>query len=321
MTFFNILFLNLLLTSNLAIHFFPKNAYLIPLLLGLIAIFLYLLLPKLKQNFQNSFMKSNLRVILLFYLYFSTLLLLYVSFQIFSHFFYFITPTYLLIIVMMFFLFITKISFKPLFSLLIIHYVVIFLLMLIILANFSHKDFYLLDFSFSFSKPYLILGLISLSLDNILLIFVPTKKTINKFNFIIGIFLGSLFSCWFILDNYTFVNFKFFYDLDFPSLYRYKIYIGPKYIEHLDNFLNLFLSFYIFLKALFNMELFRIYSLKKNNYIFRFILFTSFALILIILYYMIPFKISYCFIPVVILSLVLVFLMFSLWRFKNDEIK
>jgi len=322
LSFFNIVFLNIIIISNIAISFFPHTAYFIPFFLFIISAIIYMLIPDVKNNFVSKVLKGKFtRINISIYLYTSSVFLLYVTYRIISFYFYFITPTYLLIIVSLFFIMIIGfVTIKNILSLTIIHYFLIFILTFFVIFNNDLKDFRLiLPLSFKFEKGYRILGLVGMYLDNVMLLFVPIKESpVSKWNFIIGAALGALFTSWFILDSYTFLSYKFFENLDFPALYRYKLYTGPHYIEHLDNFLNLFICSYMLSKVLFNFELFRIYIKKKNSIYYRFVIFLITSFILIALYYFIPFKSTILYVISIILTVLITIVILSLRRYKRE---
>ena len=49
----NLLFLNCMVTSNIAMKLYPESAYFVPLILGIITCLIYLLVPKLIENYQT----------------------------------------------------------------------------------------------------------------------------------------------------------------------------------------------------------------------------------------------------------------------------
>lgn len=319
----NLLFLNCMVTSNIAMKLYPESAYFVPLILGIITCLIYLLVPKLIENYQSAILKGYLtRILLLIYLLVSTIIIIYITFRILSYHFYFITPCYLLITITLFFVMLFGfITMKNLESITLICYITLFALTIFVIANVYNKDFrLLLPITFKFDKPYLLLGLLGLMLDNILLIFIPTEtKPTSKYSLILGTIIAVIFSSWYVLDSYTFVNFQYYEGLDFPALYRYKLYYGPKYIEHLDNFLCLSICSYMFLKTLFNLELFRIYLKAKNNIFYRFFISLSIGVICIFMMYNINFKFLYFYPIILFLSVLIILIIVSLWRYKHHE--
>ena len=58
-TFINTMFLNCIITSNVLMHLFPRNAYIISFLLGIFVTLLYLIIPTKNTNFQTKVLNSK----------------------------------------------------------------------------------------------------------------------------------------------------------------------------------------------------------------------------------------------------------------------
>lgn len=286
LTFINTMFLNNLITSNILIHYFPKNAYLISLFLGLTSSSFYLLLKK--TNYQKEVLNSVFkRILLIIYIVISTIMILLLLFKLLSINYFYLTPVFLLIIIFMFFIVLSsKVNIKIIMNMMIISYVILMFFSQIHIINTNNRDFLLIkNISLNLNKSYLSLFLICFYLDNLLFLITPpiTNKEVSKYSYFIGSIIGTIISTWFIIDNYLFVNYKYFIDELFPSFLRFKFYMGPKYIEHLDVFLCIYLVSYVFIKVLFNLELFRTLIRKKNTFNYRLIITTIISLSLILL--------------------------------------
>ncbi len=324
LTFCHLVILNSIIGSNLAMYLSPQYAYLVPLMLGGITILLFIILPKFQSSYISNILKHNfLRLIIALYSILSTILILYVVFKIIAIKIYFMTPTYLLIILSLFFIFLLcKLNLKQLVSLKILVYVLVLLSTLIMFADTNEFDFrLLLPLRIKLDKPYRLLVSSFLYLDSILYLLIPlqNKIVISKFNFVIGTALGSILSAWFIIYSYASLNYKFFIDLPFPAMYRYRIYAGPKYLEHLDVFFDFFVCAFFILKSAFNLELFRVYLKAKNTYFFRLIIAIFIAIITIWAFYHTDNSLDYIFYPCAILSALSIIIYLGLWRYRKHE--
>lgn len=322
LTFINTMFLNNLITSNILIYLFPKNAYLISLLLGLLCSLFFLFLPS--TSYQSEVLNNLFqKLLLIFYLSISTLLLLLILFKILSLNFFLLTPTFLIITLFMFFIMLTgKVNIKIIVNMMIIIYLILMFSSQIHIINTNNRDFrLLLPLSFNLKKSYLSLVCICYFLDNLLFLIIPkiTNQNVSKYNYVIGTIIGTIISSWFIIDNYAFVNYHYFLDELFPSLLRFKFYTGPKYIEHLHVFLGIYIISYVFIKVLFNLEIFRTLIKKKNTLNYRFITSSIITTILILLFYYLDFSYKLMITTSIILSILILLFYFSLWRTKKHE--
>lgn len=320
LTFINTMFLNNLITSNVLIYLFPRNAYIVSLMFGIFTTLFYLLLPN--TSYQSEVLNNIFqKLLLIFYLSISTLLLLLVLFKILSLNFFLLTPTFLIITLFMFFIMLTgKVNIKIIVNIMIIIYLILMFSSQIHIINTNNRDFrLLLPLSFDLKKSYLSLFLICYSLDNLLFLIIPkiTNQNISKYNYVIGTLLGTIISTWFIMDNYLFVDYHYFLDELFPSLLRFKFYTGPKYIEHLNVFLGIYIISYVFIKVLFNLELFRTLIKKKNTLNYRCLITLIITAILITAFYYIDFNYNLIIMTSIILSILMLLFYFSLWRTKK----
>lgn len=319
LTFCHLVILNSIIGSNLAIYLSTQYAYFVPLILGGITIILLLLLPSLHPSYISKILKGHfLRFVLAIYLILSTLLILYVVFKILAMKVYLMTPPYLLIIVSLFFIFLLgKSSLKNIISVKIIVYILVLFSTTIMFADTNEFNFrLLLPLDFYLEKPLKLLSLGFIYLDCLLYLFIPlnNKQVISKWNFIIGTLLGSILSSWFIIYSYASLDYHFFIDLPFPSMYRYRIYAGPKYLEHLDIFFDFFVCAFFILKVTFNLELFRVYLKIKNSFFYRLILTTIIGVIVVLAFYHTDNNLIYNFYPSVLLSILSFIIYLGLWR-------
>lgn len=324
LSFCNLVILNSMIGSNLAIRLSPAYAYFIPLIIGGISVILLIFIPKINNDSISKILKGKIfRFIIVIYLFLSTIFILYTAFKLLAFKLYFITPIYLLIIVSLFFIFLLgKLNLKTIISVNTLIYILIIGSTFLMFADTNKNDFrLLLPFKFYLNSPLRLLALIGIFLDSILYLFVPltNNQTISKWNFVIGNILGSLLSSWFIIYSYTSLNYQFFIDLPFPALYRYRIYAGPRYLEHLDVFFDFFVCSYFILKATFNLELFRIYFKAKNNFFFRLGTIVLIGIAVLFAFYHTSNEHIYMFYPMIVLSSLMIIIYFGLWRYRNHE--
>ncbi|MGM9899296.1 MAG: hypothetical protein ACI32E_01795 [Bacilli bacterium] len=320
LTFCHLVILNSIIGSNLAIYLSTQYAYFVPLLLGGVTIILFLLLPTPHSSYISKILKGHfLRFVLAIYLFLSTLVILYVVFKILAMKVYLMTPTYLLIIVSLFFIFLLgKMSLKNILSVKIIVYILVLFSTTIMFADTNEFNFrLLLPIDFHLDNHVKLLSLGFIYLDSLLYLFIPLndKQVLSKWNFIIGTLLGSILSSWFIIYSYASLDYKFFIDLPFPSMYRYRIYAGPKYLEHLDIFFDFFVCAFFILKVTFNLELFRVYLKIKNSFFYRLILTIIIGLIVAFAFYHTDNNLIYTFYPCALLSAISFIIYAGLWRY------
>lgn len=312
------------ISAHMAIFLYPKNAFFIPLIVGIICTLLILLLPNFKTFLLPHFIEKPIfKIIVIAYLAFSTCYFLLICFTILSEIFYLRTPIYLLAILLVFFVGINlRCSMKTLLNITLIIFILIIFSNFFIFFNMDERDFGLilpLDFRFpSLHQLFLFIGYF---LDGFLFYFVPypKKESINKSTLLLSVITACIISAFFIFDNYTFLTYEFFENINFPALYRYKIYSGPKYIEHFDSILSFKLSFFMITKATFNLQLLRIFLKQKNTFSYQFFVSFILGLIIVILFYAFPSLIHYLQIPSIILTTLSLLLYFSLLRCRKYE--
>lgn len=323
LTFINTMFLNCIITSNILIYLFPRNAYIMSLLLGLFTSLLYIVLPLKRPNCQNKVLNNNFtRIILIIYLILSTVLLTLTSTKILSDYFFFLTPTFLIITILLFFVACSIVNVRTIMNIMLLLFVILLITSHAHFLNTNYRDFRLLTpLSFHFDKPYLALPLLFTYLDNILFFTIPsvTSTPPSKWNYVIGTLIGSLLSTWFIMDNYLFLDYHFFDNMLFPSLFRYRLYTGPKYIEHLDIFLCIYICAYIFIKLLFNLEILRQVFKRKNTLFFRLTTTTFLGVIITFLFYNYVLNQTFIIVTSLILTTTILIFYFTLWRYKKHD--
>lgn len=322
LTFCHLVILNSIIGSNLAIYLSPEYAYIVPLLIGLIFVILFMIIPRFETSYISNILKGKfLRFIIVIYSFLSTILILYITFKILAIKTYFMTPTFLLIIISLFFIFLLgRLSLKYIISVKILVYVLVLISTLIMFSDTNEFDFrLLLPFKFYLDKPYRLLAIFWIFFDSLLYFFIPLqdKKVLSKWNFVIGTIIASILSSWFIVYSYASLDYKFFIDLPYPALYRYRIYTGPKYLEHLDVFFNFFVCAFFILKSTFNLELCRIYLKVKNRYFYRLFIATLLGVITILAFYNTDNNLIYIYYPSLVLSGLSTIIYFGLWRYKE----
>lgn len=323
-TFINTMFLNCIITSNVLMHLFPRNAYIISFLLGIFVTLLYLIIPTKNTNFQSKVLNSKFtRIILIFYIIISTVLITLSSIKILSDYFFFLTPTFLIIAVLLFFVaLVGSVNIHSIMNIMLILFVILLITSQIHFLNTNTRDFrLLLPISFYFKKPYLALVLLFPFLDNLLFFTIPsvTSNPPSKWNFVIGSLIGSMLSTWFIMDNYLFLDYRFFDNMLFPSLFRYRLYTGPKYFEHLDIFLCIYICSYIFIKLTLNLEILRQLFKKQNTFIYRLGTCLFLGAIITFLFYNYVLNHSFIIITSLISTILILIFYFTIWRYaKND---
>lgn len=320
----NLVFLSNFILSNYIMKIYSNNSVFVFILVSLFSLILLLFLPNSFKHIIKSFLSCKLiKIIISIYIIISTLLISYVLFNILSIRFFFVTPTFLLIIIFSYFLILGLIpKLSTIINTTFIISIILLVLALIPFINFNSRDFrLLLRLDFFNINNFSFIFLLCFIFDNFLFLFIPEKQNnkINKYDIIISTVIGVIISLWFIIDNYTFLDYSFFKDMNFPSLYRYKLYYGPKYIEHFDNFLNIFLCCYLYLKCLINGKLLRVTLKIKNNFIFSLMYSIILCVINIFIYYTYLFKIDYIYIPCIILFISISCIYIFLFRRSNYE--
>ena len=319
----NIIMLNNIIGSNYLMDTFNNNSFLFPLIIGVLSILLILLVPKLSKKTYSSILKSTfIRFIISLFLFLFIITLLLFSFYIISERFFYLTPTYLIIAFTMFFIFLSLKSFyKTISNILLFSSIIIILISSFHLFNFYPYDFNLIKLDTSFiSTSYKSLFMIVYTIEIIIFLFIPSSfSKVAKKDLIISIIVGSIISSLLILENYLFVSSTFYEGINFPSLYRFKLYSGPKYIEHFDNFLSLIISIFIISKTIFYLELLRIFLHIKKKISYRLISTLFMSVILTFLFYHITYSSYVLSIFSIILSSLILLIYLSLWRFKANE--
>lgn len=321
----NIIFLFSFIFSNYLIKIYSNKVIFVFIIVFVLSLLVLLLLPKsFPHILKNIYNSTFIRYILIAYIIISSLLLGYVLFNIISIRFFFVTPTFLIMIMFSYFIVIGQIfNLKSIINTTFFISVILLFLILIPFISSSGRDFNLLhrlDYKFSSNLSFLLIGLVPL--DNLLFLLIPKRKDIiNKYDLLISCLIGLTISGFFIIDNFTFIDYSFFKDMNFGSLYRYKLYYGPKYIEHFDNFLNIILCCYLYLKCLINGKLLKSLLLIKNNIISSIGFSVVFLLCNIYLYYSFIFKIDYVLIPLILLSILLLIIYIFLIRRTLHERK
>lgn len=320
----NIIFLFSFIFSNYLIKIYSNKVIFIFIIIFIISLLLFILLPKsFPHILKNIYNSKFIRYILIGYVIGSSLLIGYVLFNIISIRFFFVTPTFLIMIMFSYFIIIGLIfSLKSIINTTFFISIILLFLVLIPFISTSNRDINLLhrlDFKYSYNLSFIFVTLIPL--DNLLFLLIPNKKNIiNKYDLLISCVIGLTISGWFIIDNFTFIDYSFFKDMNFGSLYRYKLYYGPKYIEHFDNFLNIILCCYLYLKCLINGKLLKSLLFIKNNVISSIGFSIVFLIFNIYIYYSFIFKIDYVLIPLIPLSiLLLIIYIFIIWRNKYER--
>ena len=317
----NIILLNNLVLSNYLMNSFNINSIYIILIMGIISIIFILILPKDLNKIVTSLkFNKTFKIILGIYLLFMTIFTLAIITYHISERFFYLTPTFLIILFMLYFIFLLlKIDLKQLSNILLLSFIIILVISSFHLFNKANCDLYFLkDINFSLDNFHLVLLLSSFLFDGLIFLIISnyTSDTISKKDIIISIIIGSIFSSLFILQSYSYITPDYYNSMNYPVLYRFRIYFGPKYIEHFDNFLLLVISFFIISKSTIYLELFRIsFNFKKTIY-FRLIIFILLCLILSFLFYNFGYNIEHLKIPLIIIS-ILLYIIYSFFLIRR----
>lgn len=318
----NIIILNNVIGSNYFITIFNNTSFIFPLIIGTISILMVLLIPPLSKNIYTKILKSKIfRFIISTYIFVLLLSIFLTSFYIISERFFFLTPTYLIVAFSMFFIFISlKANCKTIINILLVVSIFIILISSFHLFNSYPTDYKLLSFNFdNLSTSYKALITIPYVLDIIILLIIPINlNKVSKKDLIISIIIGSTISSLLIMENFTYITYTFYQGINFPSLYRFRLYSGPKYIEHFDNFLSLIISLFIISKAIFYLELFRIFLHIKKTITYRLFISIFLGLITCLLFYNITFSNNIVTIFSIILTILLFIIYLSLWRYRTN---
>lgn len=319
----NLIFLNSFICSNYIMNVNIKNSIIIFIFIYIIGFILLMILPKnFTYTMKKVILNKYFRTTLVIYILLSTLLICYVLFNIISIRFFFITPTFLLIIFFCYFLMIGFIvNLRTIINTTFVISIILIILGIIPFINFNTRDFnLLLRLDYNLDYIYVSFFIICFIFDNLLFLLIPSKDNINKKDIMISTLISFIVSLWFIVDNYTYLDYSFFTSMNYPGLYRYKLYFGPKYIEHFDNFLNIFLICYIYLKCLINGKILKVLCKVKNNFNFSVIYSLIISIITIILFYSHLFKISNIYIPLIILTFLILNFYYFLIRGNQNEV-
>lgn len=256
------LLLTSIFSSNLAMNLYPRNAFFIPLIIGTVVILLAFFLPSSPSSYFSRVMKRPFfRIVLAIYLLISTIFFLTICLMILKSNFYFTTPSYILIVLAG--ACVVFLTLSPLASFLNVALTVLVVVAFINglqIVNVNTRDVsLLLPLNFKIPKVYQLLMFLCYFFDILIFYFLnfPKNSAMNKKTFILSTIITTIISTWFILDNYTYFSYQFFQGLDFPSLYRFKIYIGPKYLEHFDILLAINVTTFMIIKGGLNTSLLR----------------------------------------------------------------
>lgn len=256
------LLLTSIFSSNIAMHLYPRNAFFIPLIVGVGVIILAFFLPSSPSSYFARIMKNPFfRIILIVYLIISTIFFLTIGLMVLSNNFYFTTPSYILIMLVgASIVFLTLSPLSSFLNVALIVLVSVAVINILQIVNVNTRDIsIMLPLSFQIPKIYQLVALICYFFDLLIFYFLsyPKNTAMNKKTFILSTIITIIISTWFILDNYTYFSYQFFQGLDFPSLYRFKIYIGPKYLEHFDILIAINVTSFLVIKGTLNISLLR----------------------------------------------------------------
>lgn len=330
LAFINFAMLTLLssiIISNALIVGNAKFSYVI-LVLFIPILFLILIVGKFKDRFILSriYKRKITKLILILYLFLSFIFMTIISVNIINQFFYFSMPDYFFIIVSVFVtMYIASLSNNNLVNLSFTIFVILLLINLLRIFNVSKGtyDFIIHDIqSFKFDFNFEILLLSGLFLDGIILFFYnDDNKRLSKKWYIISTCLGVVMSIFIMLENYLHIPYQFLNNSFFPSFTRYKMTIGPKYIEHFDVLLLINTIILIIIKCAISLRTLRLLLKIKQNFKNQIILSFFFILLieLVIQFFNLNMKTMYYCSLFLGGLLLLFYLNFFIFRRKNHE--
>lgn len=304
----NLILMNNLILSNYIMNLYPESGYLIHIILGIISVILVLFLPNNLVNIKekilnNKYCKFFISITLLF------IIIITISISIYhiSERFFYLTPTFLIVLFIMYFIFlILKADINNLLNITLLSFIFIIIISSFHLFSKTRLDAnFIKPFSFIFKNPLIIFSFIGFYLEGLIYIIPLNTKNlaIRKLDIIISIIIGSIISSFLLLQNTLYLTPSFFNDLNYPALYRFRLYFGPKYIEHFDNFLLLIISLFIIPKISLYLDLLRVtLNIKKSVY-YRLGVFIFFSFISIFIFYNFGYNIKYLFIPNIIFTI------------------
>lgn len=271
-------FLNFILLNNLSISYFPKIAFLIPLICGAISIIFILFLPKQNNHIKrpNIFIKI---ISSLYYVIFSIIIIMLCS-KIINFYFFQKTSFFLItLLISLIIILITSYSKKHIYDISLTLFLFVFLINVIMIFNTSFIDtdlIYNIKLNATFNNNYLLLiPIIYITLDPIqMYLSQDLYENVNIRNsLIVSTIISSIVSSFLIFINYLYYSDTYLYKQMFPSFAFINSLLGPEFLDYFTILILIITFTYTLLKVSFNISVINSYFKKTNLASFLIVMF------------------------------------------------
>lgn len=264
-----------LLCSNIMMRNHPANAYLIPILILPILIFI-LFFSKINLNIKDIINNKILNIISLLYTIISSFIHVLAYLKITNDYFYNLTPPFLiLIIILLLSIYFSSYGINNIFN---IGFVIsIFCFLLIIITIFFNPSFLSLKTNMfnniKIENKFYLLSYIFIYIDILFISIFNKNSTLSKKSYLLIIIVSIIINSLLIIQNYLLFRYEFFISNKIPYISKYLVISSKNIFEHFDLLYLIFITLYIITKLSLNIEIFRVsLKIKRNEYkIFSFL--------------------------------------------------
>lgn len=274
------IFLNFILLNNLSISYFPKWAFIVPIILSLFTIFFSMFLP-IRNVSPSTFIKV---LSSLYYIVFNILILLTCAY-ILNFYFYQKTSFFLLTFLLsLIILLLTEFSSKHIYDISLTLFIFTISLNLIMILNTSYGNIDLLlniDFSNLINRNIVfMLLLLFITLDPINFYFTNIiDNNVNlKKSIIISSIISTIVSCFTIFINYLYYSYSYLKETMFPAFSFISSFLGPEFLDYFTIIILINTLVFSLLKVALNFSFIKQYY---NKFKFSNVFFVSITFIII----------------------------------------